>query len=590
MAKKSKPKSIPKDLRNKKGVHRGSLSMPVFYYKKCLAELGIEFRLDLYKGIQVKMPDKDWQDITNRSEAVVYAYVQENCFYIDEFDTKRPFKGVDVGKDNRNVAIDALVENNLHSPVEKYFNDLEPSELVKEYPNLRDLPADLISLVFQPAFNEDVREVIMAELNIDHDDLDFVIRQYCFDFSLLVGKGIYLRTMNRGTPLASFQFMPTLVGSQGCGKGTWIRGLLPAHLRHLIGDGFNLDADQADLLGHCQRHPVIECSELDGYHRKEISSFKAFIGGENTSARPKYGRHFLTFHRHFVIISTTNDSEFLAKDPTGTRRWVIMPVDFHREGGVEWTKTDVKNKMLATMDKVIDHFWQFVKHRVEVMGEDASYESWSPTSLKIREILCGQFERRPRTLEAALYALITPRRDEQDKTEKLTDTEKEYGIFFDVPPSSAKRSVMNLLPTNITSRFSKDMISKTMSEQGWTNGTKAALDNTDKRRILKLPPHQPKQLTVNWDSGNDASNNDTVNAQSSEKNTPCFDTVNTVPTPCQNTVKKHSDKDFSWMDEYPMTTEADDLAKERQSQRNLDNLYLSQKRDADKIDHDNDDN
>lgn len=465
-------------------IERGVIVTPANDYLKCLEALGIKFQNDLYRGIRYSIDNgKTWSSPDEYTNESLYITVQQNCVFLHTPTGK--YKGVVVSASDRNAAISYLAKTNLTSPLEDWFSSLE----TVDKPYYADI---IISAVFDPDFSSELREHIKRRLGLSSDDeVNEAIKRYCYDFCCLVGKGVYLRTMKRGTPWASFQFMPTLVGAQGCGKGTWIRGLLPEEFSELIGDGFNLNSSSGDLLENCQKHAIMECAELEGYHKKEISAFKAFVGGEKTSARKVYGRTFKTYHRHFVIICTTNDNEFLAKDPTGTRRWVVMPVGFKTIGGKEWTKEDVKNKMLRTMRRSLTSFWGYIKYLVEIRKEDASYESWSAHSLKIREILCEAYERYPHELQKMLLALLTPKKDEYDKTEKLNRHELVSGILLDTPPSSTDRSIITLLPRNL---YSKDMIAKVMKDQGWTKGKRVTTGKV--KRYLYHPPKLSKHPTV----------------------------------------------------------------------------------------------
>jgi hypothetical protein len=74
-------------------------------------------------------------------------------------------------------------------------------------------------------------------------------------------------------------------------------------------------------------HWVVELAELSSFKRSEQADVKQFISTKEDTFRPPYGRTTVTKPRHFVIVGSTNDDEFLT-DATGARRyWPIKVTD-----------------------------------------------------------------------------------------------------------------------------------------------------------------------------------------------------------------------------------------------------------------------
>jgi len=70
----------------------------------------------------------------------------------------------------------------------------------------------------------------------------------------------------------------------------------------------------------------IEWAELESvFSRKDMSAVKAFITTQHDMVRPPYGRAVKSFARPSIIVGTTNHDEFL-RDPTGNRRFWVVPV------------------------------------------------------------------------------------------------------------------------------------------------------------------------------------------------------------------------------------------------------------------------
>lgn len=126
-------------------------------------------------------------------------------------------------------------------------------------------------------------------------------------------------------PGVKFDHMLVLVGGQGVGKST--------ALRILAGDEFFSDAaflgarDAREVLEVTSGVWILECAELDGMSKKDVSALKAMIARQADTGRPAYARSPVTVPRRFVLAGTTNERRFL-QDPTGNRRF--WPVDVDR--------------------------------------------------------------------------------------------------------------------------------------------------------------------------------------------------------------------------------------------------------------------
>jgi len=122
-------------------------------------------------------------------------------------------------------------------------------------------------------------------------------------------------------PGVKFDYMLVLVGGQGVGKST--------ALRILAGDEFFSDAaflgarDAREVLEVTSGVWILECAELDGMSKKDVSALKATIARQADTGRPAYARSPVTVPRRFVLAGTTNEERFL-QDPTENRRfWPI---------------------------------------------------------------------------------------------------------------------------------------------------------------------------------------------------------------------------------------------------------------------------
>ncbi len=113
-----------------------------------------------------------------------------------------------------------------------------------------------------------------------------------------------------------------LYGPQGAGKSTFFA--------EIAGEAWftdsPIDIESRDAMMILRRVWVLEWSELEAMQRaRDVGTVKAFLSSRSDTFRPPYGKHLVTAQRHCVIVGTTNDEGFLA-DPTGNRRYWVLPV------------------------------------------------------------------------------------------------------------------------------------------------------------------------------------------------------------------------------------------------------------------------
>jgi hypothetical protein len=113
-----------------------------------------------------------------------------------------------------------------------------------------------------------------------------------------------------------------LVGDQGFFKSSYFKVLAGAdYFSDSPIDIANKDAAMA--LARCW---VQEWAELESMQRaRSQNSVKAFLSSSTDTYRPPYSRNVVTSPRHCVIVGTSNDRDILS-DPTGNRRYWIVPV------------------------------------------------------------------------------------------------------------------------------------------------------------------------------------------------------------------------------------------------------------------------
>ncbi|MBL1199897.1 MAG: DUF3854 domain-containing protein [Nostoc sp. GBBB01] len=113
-----------------------------------------------------------------------------------------------------------------------------------------------------------------------------------------------------------------LVGAQGLNKSSFWRELFG-------GDWFTdelSDGNERDELMKLHQFWGLEIPEIEHmYKRKDISSIKKFMSSSVDAFRAPYAREVKEHPRACVLVGTSNETELL-NDPTGNRRFWIIPV------------------------------------------------------------------------------------------------------------------------------------------------------------------------------------------------------------------------------------------------------------------------
>ena len=124
------------------------------------------------------------------------------------------------------------------------------------------------------------------------------------------------------TPGCKADMVPVLVGAQGLGKSTAVEAMTPAE--EFYGE-ISLGVRDADLARMMRGKLVLQISELQGLHSRDMEAIKAFISRPVDAWIPKYEEIERKYPRRCVFFGTTNDQEFLA-DTTGNRRWLPIAI------------------------------------------------------------------------------------------------------------------------------------------------------------------------------------------------------------------------------------------------------------------------
>ena len=116
--------------------------------------------------------------------------------------------------------------------------------------------------------------------------------------------------------------VPTFIGSQGCGKTTFVRRLLPPRLREYYMDHLNL-SNKFDKEMALTNNLIVNLDELEAIRPTQQASLKQTLSVSKVNGRPIFGRTQQDRLRFASFVATINNRHPL-QDATGSRRYVCI--------------------------------------------------------------------------------------------------------------------------------------------------------------------------------------------------------------------------------------------------------------------------
>lgn len=123
-------------------------------------------------------------------------------------------------------------------------------------------------------------------------------------------------------PGCQMDTMLVLKSKQGTKKSSLFKTLAPAN-KFTSG---HIEFGSKDSRMIFQQNTWLEIAELSSFQKKETGLIKAEITTRSDDYRLPYGRSTTRNPRWCVFVGSTNDDKFL-RDPTGSRRFWIIPID-----------------------------------------------------------------------------------------------------------------------------------------------------------------------------------------------------------------------------------------------------------------------
>ena len=118
--------------------------------------------------------------------------------------------------------------------------------------------------------------------------------------------------------------VPTFIGAQGCGKTTFVRRLLPQHLRQYYLDHFNL-SNKFDKEMALTNNLIVNLDEIDTVRPSQQASLKQALSVSKVNGRPIFGKTQEDRLRFASFVATTNNHHPLT-DVTGSRRYICLMI------------------------------------------------------------------------------------------------------------------------------------------------------------------------------------------------------------------------------------------------------------------------
>ena len=197
--------------------------------------------------------------------------------------------------------------------------------------------------------------------------------------------------------------VPTLIGAQGCGKTTFLRRLLPQHLRQYYLDHLNL-SNKFDKEMALTNNLLVNLDELEAIRPSQHAQLKQTLSKSKVNGRPIYGASQEDRPRYASFVATTNNPHPLT-DPTGSRRYICMTIP---EGQFINNAGDID----------YDQLYAQVMH--ELMEDKAPYWFNNDEVARIQQLNQEYMEKKDMT---ELVEICFRKPNEGEKTKTMSSTE-----------------------------------------------------------------------------------------------------------------------------------------------------------------------
>lgn len=254
---------------------------------------------------------------------------------------------------------------------------------------------------------------------------DWLVRAGCEDSAVtrVVGRKWIISLAARALrPGCKSDCVLVLEGDQGYRKSSLFEALAGGP-EFFTDSSVQLDKDGLMVMSG---HWIVEAAELASFKKAETETIKAFLSRKVDTFRPPYGRTTLSKPRHFVIVGSTNDDEYLT-DTTGNRRYWPVSVPKGVMLDVDLVRTE-RDQLLAEAVAALEagEPWWFETQPRELTEAQASRLAADP--LEGRLDLALEQSERPVHVPALLEMMGLPC-DRKDLAMRLGKLLRARGFF-----------------------------------------------------------------------------------------------------------------------------------------------------------------
>lgn len=169
-----------------------------------------------------------------------------------------------------------------------------------------------------------------------------------------------------GTLMGSYSVMTLVfIGSQGNGKTTFFRGLLPPELKQYFAES-EIAADK-DVMARMCTNLIVYNDEFTSKNKTEASQYKQMSSAENFTYRKPYGRIDVTRRRTAVLCGSANEPDVIS-DYTGNRR--VIPVRLRYIDHKNIPSINQVYRELLELHKVNSTWWHLTAEDITFMNAD----------------------------------------------------------------------------------------------------------------------------------------------------------------------------------------------------------------------------
>ena len=357
-------------------------------FEYCLNQIGIEVRYNELVGIEVKIPDKEWQELDdNLFETIANKIVAKKA-------VKRSNHGwIPFEPSNetmRSIYTSMAKENPPFNPTREWLKTIEAKEdlaAIDEF--LSCYKIDGYDRAKEAGFTEDV------------------IKEYYRAGVILMMAGWIMRSLKPG---CLYDKLVVLIGDRGCGKGLGLMLQLPPQKvdevngRIIPNKAFSnkcrISDERKDWYVN-RRCSLGEVTELIGFSKPGNEKIKALISSTTDKQELKYKNYALEVDKSHAWVGTSNNKHFKPADGEGDRRIYPLDLTYGFPGGKRVTREKIP--------KILNDDWRIraVGHILWLLekGYSADHRDWSDEVEELREFMIGQSSRHYTRIEQAFIAV-----------------------------------------------------------------------------------------------------------------------------------------------------------------------------------------